>query len=89
MVFVRCTFYYFIRGYEPDLVYKELTINQADGIGAKISKSTIHGCYAMAREVLGRSFNQRQRIGKMGGKGQEITIDVGRVNLKNKKGQKM
>jgi len=54
MEYVRIAFYYFLKGYDPDLAHREMTENASDGIGAGIAKSTIYSIYALARERISR-----------------------------------
>ena len=46
MEFVRIGFYYFLKGYDPDLAHREMTENATDGSGVGISKSTVYAVYA-------------------------------------------
>jgi hypothetical protein len=54
MEFVRVGFYYFVKGYDPDLAHREMTENASDGVGAGVSKSVVYGVYAMCRERISR-----------------------------------
>jgi hypothetical protein len=39
MEFVRVGFYYFLKGYDPDLAHREMTENSQDGVGSGVSKA--------------------------------------------------
>ena len=40
-MFMRCAFFYFLKGYEPELAFREMTENMSDGLGCQVSKSAI------------------------------------------------
>lgn len=40
-MFMRCIFYYFLKGYETELAFREMTENMSDGLGCQITKSGI------------------------------------------------
>ena len=54
MEFVRIGFYYFLKGYDPDLAHREMTENASDGIGVGVAKSTVYSVYALCRERISR-----------------------------------
>lgn len=66
-MFMRCVFFYFLKGYEPELAYREMTENMSDGLGCQISKSGIQGHYALARERISRYSISSIKMKKLGG----------------------
>ena len=53
-LFMRCIFFYFIKQYEPELAFREMTENMSDGLGCQVSKSAVSLHYAVARERISR-----------------------------------
>jgi hypothetical protein len=45
---VRVVFYYFIKGYEPELAHREVTENIEDGCGAKLNLSNVYSLFVYA-----------------------------------------
>ena len=87
MEFVRIGFYYFLKGYDPDLAHREMTENATDGSGVGISKSTVYAVYAQCRERISRHSAYSVRTKKFGGPKKEVMIDFLKLHLRNKKGR--
>lgn len=51
--FIRIVFYYFCKGYEPELTHRELTENVAEG-GAQISQTSVYCLYVIARDRISK-----------------------------------
>ena len=64
---MRCIFFYFIKQYEPELAYREMTENMSDGLGCQVSKSAVSLHYAVARERISRYQIHSIKTKKMGG----------------------
>ena len=64
---MRCVFYYFLKNYEPELAYREMTENVMEGIGCAVSKSGICGHYSHARERISRYLLYSTKMKKFGG----------------------
>jgi hypothetical protein len=44
--FVRISFFYFLKNYDPDLAHREMTENSSDGIGVGTGKTSVFAVYA-------------------------------------------
>ena len=86
-MFLRCVFYYFLKNYEPELAYREMTENVLDGVGCAVNKSSILGHYAHARERISRYMIHSVKAKKFGGMNQEVMIDYTKLHVRNKKGK--
>lgn len=87
MEFVRISFYYFIKGYDPDLAHREMTENALDGVGAGCAKSSIYSVYALCRERISRHSLFSVISKKFGGPNKEVLVDFLKLHLRNKKGK--
>lgn len=84
-MFMRCVFFYFIKGYEPELAFREMTENMSDGLGCQVSKSAIMTHYALARERISRYSIHSIKTKKLGGIQQSCMIDFLKLRVKGKK----
>eukprot|EP00347_Sterkiella_histriomuscorum_P015781 403355705 len=87
MEFVRISFYYFLKGYDPDLAHREMTENAHDGVGAGIAKSSIYSVYALCRERISRHAMFSVNHKKFGGPKKEVLVDFLKLHLRNKQGR--
>ena len=67
--FIRVVFYYFAKGYEPELAHREMTENTDQGSGAKLTVSQVYSLYVHARDRISKHFIESVEARKFGGKG--------------------
>ena len=84
MEFVRIAFYYFVKGYDPDLAHREMTENVQDGVGVGVAKTTLYNVYALCRERISRHALYSVREKKFNG---EVLVDFLKLPIRNKKGK--
>ena len=66
-MFVRCVFFYFVKGYEAELACREMTENSPDGKGTQVNVNTVRIQYAHARERISRYAIYSVKNKKFGG----------------------
>ena len=86
-MFMRCVFYYFLKGYEPELAYREMTENMNDGIGCQVGRANICSHYAIARERISRYLISSIKTKKLGGMHRECMVDFMKLHIRGKKGR--
>ena len=84
MEFVRIGFYYFLKGFDPDLAHREMTENSSDGVGAGASKTAVYSVYALCRERISRHSIWTVKSKKFHG---EVLVDFLKLPIRNKKGR--
>ncbi len=84
MEFVRIGFYYFLKGYDPDLAHREMTENSQDGVGSAVSKAAVYSVYALCRERISRHAIYSVQSKKFHG---EVLVDFLKLPIRNKKGR--
>lgn len=84
MEFTRIAFYYFLKGFDPDLAHREMTENVNNGIGIGVSKSTLYSVYALCRERISRHAIYSVETKKFQG---EVLVDFLKLPIRNKKGR--
>jgi hypothetical protein len=82
--FLRICFYYFCKGYEPELAHREMTENSRDGVGACVGKGQVYNLYVQARERISRYAIYNVRVKKFGGMNQEVLVDTLKIHLRGK-----
>ena len=83
---MRCVFFYFLKGYEPELAFREMTENMSDGLGCKVSKSSIMSQFAVARERISRYLISSIKTKKLGGLHRECMVYFMKLHIRSKKG---
>jgi hypothetical protein len=81
--FARCVFYYFCKGYDSELAFRELTENCPNECGASIAHSTVYSLYAAARDRISKYNIEAIKVKKFGGPGSEVMVDIYKLNLKS------
>lgn len=84
MEFVRIGFYYFLKGYDPDLAHREMTENSLDGVGVGASKAVVYSVYALCRERISRNAQYSINDKKYH---KEVLVDFLKLPIRNKKGR--
>jgi hypothetical protein len=84
MEFVRIGYYYFLKGYDPDLAHREMTENSHDGVGSGASKTTVYSVYALCRERISRHAIYSVASKKFH---KEVMVDFLKLPIRNKKGR--
>lgn len=88
MELVRVIFYYFCRGYQVDVVCKELGSETPVGkrMGLSMSKQMILGVFTLMREIISERVIRDLRKAKLGGPGKEVWFDTYKLSLSTNSG---
>jgi len=84
MEFVRIGYYYFLKGFDPDLAHREMTENSNDGVGVGVAKTTVYSVYALCRERISRHSVYTIKDKKFYG---EVLVDFLKLPIRNPKGR--
>ena len=84
---MRICYYYFCKGYEPELAHREMTENSRDGVGACVGKGQIYNLFVQARERISRYQIYNVKVKKFGGLNQEVLVDFLKIHLRGNKGR--
>jgi len=87
MELIRIIFYYYVRGYGVDMVFREIASHlYSGGGGVDLCKQMIHGIYGFMREVISDKVIQDLKKKKLGGPGVEVWMDMYKLNLRTNSG---
>ena len=86
MELIKIVFYYYVRGYNVEMVHREMAYGISRTGGIDMPKQMILGVYSFMREVIADRVIRDLKKKKLGGPGFEVWMDTYKLNMKTNSG---